>query len=127
MHLLDTYDIMEIEVKNTSVILSHFLPGTRAVGVLYLVMYSEKVNGSINFNKSHFYAVRRNLDENELILILTESSLSKGFYYIWAYDIEYDGNIQSFGPPAAESSVNIIEGNKCVVNTLCVPNEVAQL
>ena len=108
---------MEIVVKNTSTILSQFLPGTRAVGVLCLVMYSEKVNGSINFNKSHFYAVTRKLDENKLILNLSEGSLSEGFYYIWAYDIEYDGNIQSFGFPAAESSVNIIEGNKCVVNT----------
>lgn len=117
---------MEIEVKNTSTILSQFLPGTRAVGVLCLMMYSEKVNGSINFNKSHFYAVRRKLDENELILNFIEGSLSKGFYYIWAYDIEYDGNIQSFGLPAAEHSVNIIEGNECVVNTY-VPNEVAQL
>ena len=119
---------MEIEVKNTSTILSQFLPGTRAIGVLCLVMYSEKVNGSINFKKSQFYAVRRNLDENELILNLTEGSLSKGFYYIWAYDIEYDGNIQSFGFPAAESSVNIIEGNKCVLNIyIYVRNEVAQL
>ena len=116
MNFLDTYDVLEIEVKNTSTILYKFLPGTRAVGVLCLAMYSDNVNGSINFYKSHFYAVKRKLAENESILYLIEGSLSTGFYYIWAYDIEYDGNIQSFGFPAAESSVNIIEGNKCVVN-----------
>ena len=77
-------------------------------------MYCEEVNGSsIQFNRSHYYAVRRQSAEKGFPL-----NLSNGFYYIWAYDIEYDGNLQLFGLPAAESSVNIIEGNECICDMI---------
>lgn len=109
--IIATYDVQGIQVMlvsdNAVAVASHFIYMSQARGVLYAFIYIGD-SETVDFERSVYIPVVKSVAENGTLFL----NISRGNYSVFAYDIEFTGNLQNSSLPAA------------IIGTIQVPGEV---
>ena len=91
--------------SNAVQIISSFIENSEAKGVLYAFMYTDNKNVSVDFSKSLYFPVSRQLATDGVTI-----EIPSGSYRVLSYDIESNNHLQSKGPPA-DADVLLVNGH----------------
>ena len=80
---------------NAVQVISSFIENSEAKGVLYVFMYTDINNVSVDFSKSLYFPVSRLLATDGVTI-----AIPRGSYRVLSYDIESNNHLQRKGPPA---------------------------
>ena len=89
---------------NAVQISSSFIGNSEAKGVLYVFMYTDNINVSVDFSKSIYFPVSRQLATDGVTI-----EIPRGSYRVLSYDIESNNRLQSKGLPA-DTDVLLVNG-----------------
>ena len=91
--------------SNAVQISSSFIGNSEAKGVLYVFMYTDNNNVSVDFSKSLYFPVSRQLATDGVTI-----EIPRGSYRVLSYDIESNNCLQSKGLPA-DADVLLVNGH----------------
>ena len=81
--------------SNAVQVISSFIENSEAKGVLYVFMYTDNNNVSVDFSRSLYFPVSRLLATDGITI-----AIPRGSYRVLSYDIESNNHLQRKGPPA---------------------------